>query len=166
MKSILIKAFALLTVMAVLLTGCAATPEATEAPTEAPATEAPAASEEPAASEAPAASEEPAASTLSGELMITGSTSAEPLVTVFGDLFMEANPDVSVAVQGNGSSAGITAATNGTAQLGMSSRNLSEEEAAAEGVTGTTICMDGIAVVVNLENPVKDLTTDQIASIF
>lgn len=165
MKSILIKAFALLTVMAVLLTGCAATPEATEAPTEAPATEAPAASEEPAASEAPAASEEPAASTLSGELMITGSTSAEPLVTVFGDLFMEANPDVSVAVQGNGSSAGITAATNGTAQLGMSSRNLSEEEA-AEGVTGTTICMDGIAVVVNLENPVKDLTTDQIASIF
>lgn len=102
MKSILIKAFALLTVMAVLLTGCAATPEATEAPTEAPATEAPAASEEPAASEAPAASEEPAASTLSGELMITGSTSAEPLVTVFGDLFMEANPDVSVAVQGNG----------------------------------------------------------------
>ena len=88
MKSILIKAFALLTVMAVLLTGCAATPEATEAPTEAPATEAPAASEEPAASEAPAASEEPAASTLSGELMITGSTSAEPLVTVFGDLFM------------------------------------------------------------------------------
>ena len=166
MKSILIKAFALLTVMAVLLTGCDATPEATEAPTEAPATEAPAASEEPAASEAPAASEEPAASTLSGELMITGSTSAEPLVTVFGDLFMEANPDVSVAVQGNGSSAGITAATNGTAQLGMSSRNLSEEEAAAEGVTGTTICMDGIAVVVNLENPVKDLTTDQIASIF
>ena len=134
MKSILIKAFALLTVMAVLLTGCAATPEATEAPTEAPATEAPAASEEPAASEAPAASEEPAASTLSGELMITGSTSAEPLVTVFGDLFMEANPDVSVAVQGNGSSAGITAATNGTAQLGMSSRNLSEEEAAAEDV--------------------------------
>ena len=123
MKSILIKAFALLTVMAVLLTGCAATPEATEAPTEAPATEAPAASEEPAASEAPAASEEPAASTLSGELMITGSTSAEPLVTVFGDLFMEANPDVSVAVQGNGSSAGITAATNGTAQLGMSSRD-------------------------------------------
>lgn len=166
MKSILIKAFALLTVMAVLLTGCAATPEATEAPTEAPATEAPAASEEPAASEAPAASEEPAASTLSGELMITGSTSAEPLVTVFGDLFMEANPDVSVAVQGNGSSAGITAATNGTAQLGMSSRALTEEEAAAEGVTGTTICMDGIAVVVNLENPVKDLTTDQIASIF
>ena len=49
MKSILIKAFALLTVMAVLLTGCAATPEATEAPTEAPATQAPAAGEEPAA---------------------------------------------------------------------------------------------------------------------
>ncbi len=167
MKNILIKAFALLTVLAVLLmTGCTAAPEATEAPTAAPATEAPAA-EEPAAdpTEAPAA-ETPAASALSGELMITGSTSAEPLVTVFGDLFMADNPDVSVAVQGNGSSAGITAATNGTAQLGMSSRNLSEEEAAAEGVSATTICMDGIAVVVNLENPVKDLTTDQIASIF
>ena len=166
MKSILIKAFALLTVMAVLLTGCAATPEATEAPTEAPATEAPAASEEPAASEAPAASEEPAASTLSGELMITGSTSAEPLVTVFGDLFMEANPDVSVAVQVNGSSAGITAATNGTAQLGMSSRALTEEELAAEGVTANTICMDGIAVIVNQANPTDELSVEQIGSIF
>ncbi|MGI5884840.1 MAG: phosphate ABC transporter substrate-binding protein [Candidatus Spyradocola sp.] len=160
MKSILIKTFALLTVLAVLLTGCAATPEATEAP----------ASEEPTATDTPdaKATEAPAetGAALSGELMITGSTSAEPLVTVFGDLFMEANPDVSVAVQGNGSSAGITAATNGTAQLGMSSRSLTEEETSADGVVANTICMDGIAVIVNTSNPVTDLTTDQIAAIF
>ena len=96
--------------------------------------------------------------------MITGSTSAEPLVTVLSDLFMEAHPDVSIAVQGNGSSAGIKAAADGTAQLGMSSRDLKDEE--KDGLTPTTICMDGIAVIVNLENPVKALTKDQIAAIF
>ena len=79
MKSILIKAFALLTVMAVLLTGCTATPEATEAPTEAPATEAPAASEEPAASEAPAVqtpASEPRGAESAAALFTAGTTVA------------------------------------------------------------------------------------------
>ena len=91
-------------------------------------------------------------------------TVAPNAVTVLSDLFMEAHPGVSIAVQGNGASAGIKAAADGTAQLGMSSRNLKDEE--KEGLTPITICMDGIAVIVNLENSVKALTKDQIAAIF
>lgn len=162
MKTIIVKTFALMTVLALLLTGCATT--TTTQPTAAPTQEATAAP----AQDAPAAPAEdtPAApaNDLSGEIMITGSTSAEPLVTVLSDLFMEAHPNVSIAVQGNGSSAGIKAAADGTAQLGMSSRNLKDEE--KDGLTPTTICMDGIAVIVNLENSVKALTKDQIAAIF
>ena len=149
-----------MTVRALLLTGCAATTPTTE-PTAAPTQEATAAPETAAPAEEP---QEDTADDLAGEIMITGSTSAEPLVTVLSDLFMEAHPDVSIAVQGNGSSAGIKAAADGTAQLGMSSRDLKDEE--KDGLTPTTICMDGIAVIVNLENPVKALTKDQIAAIF
>lgn len=104
------------------------------------------------------------ASAAGGEMMITGSTSAEPVVSALADLYMEANPGASIAVQGNGSSAGIKAATDGTAQLGMSSRNLKDDE--KSGITATVICMDGIAVTVNKDNAVADLTKDQIASIF
>lgn len=163
MKNMMIKAFALLTVVALLLTGCTSNPEpsATTAPTE-EATAAPSA--EATAEPSAEASEEPAATELSGEIMITGSTSAEPLVTVLSDLFMEKNSGVTIAVQGNGSSAGIKAASDGTAQLGMSSRELKEDEAAT--VTPNTICMDGIAVIVSKDNPVKALTKEQIASIF
>ena len=160
MKTIIVKTFALMTVLALLLTGCAATTTTTE-PTAAPTQEATAAPETAAPAEEP---QEDTADDLAGEIMITGSTSAEPLVTVLSDLFMEAHPDVSIAVQGNGSSAGIKAAADGTAQLGMSSRDLKDEE--KDGLTPTTICMDGIAVIVNLENPVKALTKDQIAAIF
>ena len=160
MKTIIVKTFALMTVLALLLTGCAATTTTTE-PTAAPTQEATAAPETAAPAEEP---QEDPADDLAGEIMITGSTSAEPLVTVLSDLFMEAHPDVSIAVQGNGSSAGIKAAADGTAQLGMSSRNLKDEK--KDGLTPTTICMDGIAVIVNLENPVKALTKDQIAAIF
>ena len=77
---------------------------------------------------------------------------------------MEKNPGVTIAVQGNGSSAGIKAATDGSAALGMSSRELKEEEKGS--ITPTTLCMDGIAVVVNKENTVANLTKDQISQIF
>ena len=80
------------------------------------------------------------------------------------DLYAEQNPGVTIAVQGNGSSAGIKAATDGSAALGMSSRELKDEEKGS--ITPTTLCMDGIAVVVNKENTVANLTKDQIAQIF
>ena len=160
MKKLLTKTLALVAVAALLLTGCATTnnSDATAAPS-AEATAAPSAE----ATAAPAESAD-AATELKGEIMVTGSTSAEPLVSALADLFMEKNPGVTIAVQGNGSSAGIKAATDGSAALGMSSRDLKDEE--KNGITPTTLCMDGIAVVVNKENTVTNLTKDQIAQIF
>jgi phosphate transport system substrate-binding protein len=155
------KVVSLILVLMLLLTGCAsgnggqATPTAALTATPAQGSAAPTdAGGEPAG----------ANTALSGEIMITGSTSAEPLVTALADLFMEQHQGVSIAVQGNGSSAGIKAAADGSAQLGMSSRELKDEE--KEKVTAQTLCMDGIAVIVNKENAVKNLTKDQIASIF
>lgn len=153
MKKILMKTLALVAAAALLLTGCATNNSNSDA------TAAPSAEE----TAAPAESAD-AATELRGEIMVTGSTSAEPLVSALADLFMEKNPGVTIAVQGNGSSAGIKAATDGSAALGMSSRELKEEEKGS--ITPTTLCMDGIAVVVNKENTVANLTKDQIAQIF
>lgn len=163
MKKILMKTLALVAAAALLLTGCAtnnSNSDATAAPSAEATAQATAAAEETAA---PAESAD-AATELKGEIMVTGSTSAEPLVSALADLFMEKNPGVTIAVQGNGSSAGIKAATDGSAALGMSSRELKEEEKGS--ITPTTLCMDGIAVVVNKENTVANLTKDQIAQIF
>lgn len=163
MKKILMKTLALVAAAALLLTGCAtnnSNSDATAAPSAEATALATAAAEETAA---PAESAD-AATELKGEIMVTGSTSAEPLVSALADLFMEKNPGVTVAVQGNGSSAGIKAATDGSAALGMSSRELKEEEKGS--ITPTTLCMDGIAMVVNKENTVANLTKDQIAQIF
>ena len=163
MKKILMKTLALVAAAALLLTGCAtnnSNSDATAAPSAEATAQATAAAEETAA---PAESAD-AATELNGEIMVTGSTSAEPLVSALADLFMEKNPGVTIAVQGNGSSAGIKAATDGSAALGMSSRDLKDEEKGS--ITPTTLCMDGIAVVVNKENTVANLTKDQIAQIF
>lgn len=163
MKKVLMKTLALVAAAALLLTGCAtnnSSSDATAAPSAEATAQATAAAEETAA---PAESAD-AATELKGEVMVTGSTSAEPLVSALADLFMEKNPGVTIAVQGNGSSAGIKAATDGSAALGMSSRELKEEEKGS--ITPTTLCMDGIAVVVNKENTVANLTKDQISQIF
>ena len=163
MKKMLMKTLALVAAAALLLTGCAtnnSNSDATAAPSAEATAQATAAAEETAA---PAESAD-AATELKGEIMVTGSTSAEPLVSALADLFMEKNPGVTIAVPGNGSAAGITAAADGSAALGMSSRELKEEEKGS--ITPTTLCMDGIAVVVNKENTVANLTKDQIAQIF
>lgn len=163
MKKILMKTLALVAAAALLLTGCAtnnSNSDATADPSAEATAQATAAAEETAA---PAKSAD-AATELKGEIMVTGSTSAEPLVSALADLFMEKNPGVTIAVQGNGSSAGIKAATDGSAALGMSSRELKEEEKGS--ITPTTLCMDGIAVVINKENTVANLTKDQISQIF
>ena len=163
MKKILMKTLALVAAAALLLTGCAtnnSNSDATAAPSAEATAQATAAAEETAA---PAESAD-AATELKGEIMVTGSTWGEPLVGARADLFMEKNPGVTIAVQGNGSSAGIKAAADGSAALGMSSRELKEEEKGS--ITPTTLCMDGIAVVVNKENTVADLTVEQIAQVF
>lgn len=107
--------------------------------------------------------ETPAA--LSGSVSTNGSTSMEKVIGILSEQFMADNSGVSVTYDPTGSGAGIEAASNGSADIGLSSRALKDEETSA-GLTGTTVALDGIAVIVNAENPVSDLTLEQIASIY
>lgn len=109
--------------------------------------------------------EDTSASTLSGAVATNGSTSMEEVMGVLTEQFTNDNPDVSVTYDPTGSGTGIEAAANGTADIGLSSRALTEEETAS-GLVGTEVALDGIAVIVNANSPVADLTVEQIAQIF
>ena len=102
---------------------------------------------------------------LSGSVVTLGSTSMEKVMGTLAEQFMLDNSGVTVSVEGGGSGAGVEAASNVTADLVLASRALKDEEKAS-GLTETVLALDGIAVIVNAENPVKDLTVEQIASIF
>ena len=104
-------------------------------------------------------------STLSGSVATNGSTSMEEVMGVLTEQFTNDNPDVSVTYDPTGSGTGIEAAANGTADIGLSSRALTEEEMAS-GLVGTEVALDGIAVIVNADSPVADLSVEQIAQIF
>ena len=125
--------------------------------------ETPAQTEQPVQTEQPAPAEEPAA--LSGAVATNGSTSMEKVIGALGEQFMSDNNGVSVTYDATGSGAGIEAASNGSADIGLSSRGLKDEEKAS-GLVGTTVALDGIAVIVNPANKVADLTVEQIAKIF
>ena len=104
--------------------------------------------------------------TLSGTVATNGSTSMEKVIGNLKEQFESDNGgNVTVSYDATGSGAGIEAVTNGTADIGLSSRALKEEETAG-GLTGTTVALDGIAVIVNADSQVKDLTVEQIAKIF
>ena len=105
------------------------------------------------------------AASVSGTVATDGSTSMEKVIGYLSEAFMEANSDVTVTYNPTGSGSGITAAIEGTCDIGLASRNLKDEEI-AEGVEQTVLCYDGIAVIVNTENSVSELTLEQIASIF
>lgn len=98
------------------------------------------------------------------KLTIAGSTSVTPLMEKLVEAYKAKNPDVVIDIQSNGSSAGMTAAMEGTAQLGMASRELKDEE--KEALDFTVIARDGIAVIVNKENKVEDVTMDDLQKIF
>ena len=108
-------------------------------------------------------SAQPAA--LSGTVSTNGSTSMEKVIGALSEQFMTDNSGVSVTYDATGSGAGIEAASNGSADIGLSSRALKDEEKAS-GLVGTTVALDGIAVIVNPANKVADLTVEQIAQIF
>ena len=108
-------------------------------------------------------STQPAA--LSGTVSTNGSTSMEKVIGALSEQFMTDNSGVSVTYDATGSGAGIEAASNGSADIGLSSRALKDEETAG-GLVGTTVALDGIAVIVNPANGVEDLTVEQIAQIF
>lgn len=99
------------------------------------------------------------------KLTVTGSTTILPIAEVAAEDFMTANPGTKVLVAGVGSSAGIESVTNGTSDIGTSSRDLKPEELTL-GLVDTKIARDAIAVIVNLDNPVTSLTTSQVADVF
>ena len=101
---------------------------------------------------------------LEGTIEVVGSTSVSPLMEKLAEEYMKLNDKVTINITSNGSSAGMEAAQDGTADLGMASRELSEDENAA--LDSDVIAIDGIAVVVNSENPAEDLKLDTIKQIF
>ena len=107
--------------------------------------------------------ETPAA--LSGSVSTNGSTSMEKVIGILSEQFMADNSGVSVTYDPTGSGAGIEAASNGSADIGLSSRALKDEETAG-GLTGTTVALDGRAVIGNAGSPGEDLSVEQIAQIF
>ena len=131
-----------------LFAGCSGGSSSTPAPeTTTPATESQAAEE----------------TKLSGTVVTNGSTSMESVMGSLIEAFKEVQPDVQVQYTGSGSGAGITSAQDGTADIGLASRDLKDDET---GVKQITVAKDGIAIIVNPENPVADLSIEQIAQIF
>ncbi len=110
-----------------------------------------------------AQTEAPAA--LSGSVSTNGSTSMEKVIGALSEQFMTDNSGVTVTYDPTGSGAGIEAASNGSADIGLASRALKDEEKAG-GLTETIVALDGIAVIVNAESKVADLTVEQIGKIF
>ena len=105
------------------------------------------------------------ASGLTGTVTLAGSTSVAPVMEKIAEKYMDLNEGMTIEIQQSGSGAGITSTIEGVCDIGMSSRDLKDNEI-AEGVSATKIAMDGIAVIVNLDNPVEDLTSEQIKNIF
>ena len=119
--------------------------------------------EEPAGSET--GTEEPAEETaaLSGTVNTNGSTSMESVMGYLTEAFAEVQPGITVNYTGSGSGAGITGAQDGTCDIGLASRDLKDDET---GVKQITVAKDGIAIIVNPDNPVADLTIEQIAQLW
>jgi len=102
---------------------------------------------------------------LSGKISLAGSTSMEKLCEAMSESFMEANPGVTVTVEYTGSSAGVEALIQGSADIGNSSRGLKDSEK-SKGAVENIVAIDGIAVITDKNNSVSNLTTEQLVSIY
>ncbi|MDO4548285.1 MAG: phosphate ABC transporter substrate-binding protein [Clostridia bacterium] len=102
---------------------------------------------------------------VSGTVATDGSTSMEKVIGALGEQFTNDNPGITFTYNPTGSGSGIMAVSEGRCDIGLSSRALKDDEAAS-GLVGTTLAYDGIAIIVNPENPVSDLTLDEIAAIY
>ena len=103
--------------------------------------------------------------TLSGSVATDGSTSVEKVIGALGESFTLANKDVTFTYNPTGSGSGITAVSEGRCDIGLSSRGLKDAEKEG-GLIETVFALDGIAMIVNTENTVSDLTIEQIAAIY
>ena len=99
-----------------------------------------------------------------GSCVVGGSSSVTPLMEKLIEAYKEVNPNASIELQTSDSTTGMTSTIEGSYDIGMASRELKDEEAAE--LEGTVIATDGIAVIVNKENPTDDLTSDQVKSIY
>lgn len=102
---------------------------------------------------------------LKGKITIAGSTSVAPVIEVIGAKYMEMYPNVKIEIQQSGSSAGITAVSQGVCQIGLSSRELQDDEKAL-GLSSLSIAKDGIVIIACPENPIKGLSSEQVREIF
>ena len=104
-------------------------------------------------------------STTEGTVATDGSTSMEKVIGALGEAFEEENSGATFTYNPTGSGSGITAVSEGRCDIGLSSRSLEDEEK-EQGLEETVLALDGIAIVVNPENPVKDLSVEDIAKIY
>ena len=102
---------------------------------------------------------------LKGKVVVAGSSSVTPVMEKLKEAYAAVNPDVEIEVQQSDSTTGMTSAIEGVCDIGMASRDLKDSELEA-GLTPTVIAMDGIAVVVNNESPVSELTSENVKDIF
>lgn len=98
-----------------------------------------------------------------GKIVVAGSSSVSPVMEKLKEAYLAVNTNADIEIQTSDSTTGITSTQEGICDIGMASRDLKDTET---GVTATTIAQDGIAVIVNNENPVENLTSDQVKSIF
>lgn len=100
-----------------------------------------------------------------GKVTIAGSSSVTPAMEKLADEYKKLNANVTIEINQSDSSTGITSAADGKCDIGMSSRDLKDTEL-AKGLTSTKIAIDGIAVIVNNENPLDNITTEQVKAIY
>ena len=98
-----------------------------------------------------------------GKIVVAGSSSVSPVMEKLKEAYLAVNTNADIEIQTSDSTTGVTSTQEGICDIGMASRDLKDTET---GVTATTIAQDGIAIIVNNENPVENLTSDQVKSIF
>ena len=104
------------------------------------------------------------AAAVSGKVVVAGSSSVSPVMEKLAEAYMALNSGVEIEIQTSDSTTGMTSAMEGSCEIGMASRELKEAEAAV--LTNCAIAMDGIAVIVNNENPAEDMRLEQICSVY
>lgn len=107
---------------------------------------------------------EPTPTPIAGKITVAGSTTMQPLVGKLSELFMQKYPLIQMEVAAGGSVVGIRAVHEGTADIGMASRALTEEE--AKGINVYTVGLDALAIIVNRENPVNEISLEQLREIY
>ena len=100
-----------------------------------------------------------------GKVVVSGSSSVTPVMEKLKEAYLAVNTGAEIEIQESDSTTGMTDAAAGTCDIGMASRELKDSET-EQGLTATTIAMDGIAVIVNLDNPTTNLTTDQVKNVY